>query len=91
MSITNTGAKGSRRKGKEELSGRSALLASPQILLAVRVGLPVSLVCNETYELGEELVGSYRYQVHLLHWLESNVYGVFLPDKRSTIDLYKKG
>jgi hypothetical protein len=41
-------------------------------------------VCNETHELGEELVGSYRYQVHLLHWLEFNVYGVFLSDKRST-------
>ena len=25
-----------------------------------------------------------RNQVHLLHWLESNVYGVFLSDKRST-------
>jgi hypothetical protein len=37
----------------------------------------------ETHELGEELVGPYRYQVHLLHWLESNVYGVFLSDKRS--------
>ena len=41
-------------------------------------------VCNETYELGEELVGSYRYQVHLLHWLESNVYDVFQSDERST-------
>jgi hypothetical protein len=35
-------------------------------------------------ELGEEFVGSYRYQVHLLHWLESNNYGVFLSDN----DLY---
>ena len=58
--------------------------ASPQFLLAVRVGLPVPFVCNETYELGEELVGSYRYQVHLLHWLESNVYDVFQSDERST-------
>jgi hypothetical protein len=48
------------------------------------VGLPVPFVCNETHELGEELVGSYRYQVHLLHWLESNNYGVFLSDN----DLY---
>jgi hypothetical protein len=51
-----------------------------------RAGLPVPFACNETHELGEDLVGSYRYQVHLLHWLESNVYGVFLPDN----DLYIK-
>ena len=80
VSITNTGGKGSRRKGKEELSRHSTLLASPQFLVAVRVRLPVPFVCNETHELGEELVGSSRYQVHLLHWLESNSYGVFLTD-----------
>lgn len=85
-SITNTGGKGSRRKGKKELSGHSALLASPQFLVAVRVGLPVPSVCNETHELGEELVGPYRYKVQLLHWLESNNYGVFLSDS----DLYIK-
>ena len=91
VSITNTGGKGLRRKGKKELSGHSALIASPQFLLAVRVGLPAPFVCNETYELGEELVGFYRYQVHLLHWLESNVYGVFLSDKRSTYGSIYKG
>jgi hypothetical protein len=46
----------------------------------------VPFVCNETHELGEEVVGSSRYQVHLLHWLESNNYGVFLSDN----DLYIK-
>ncbi len=66
-SITNTGGKELRRKGKEELSGHSALLASPQFLVAVRVGLPGPFVCNETHELGEELLGSYLYQVHLQH------------------------
>ena len=30
--------------------------------------------------LGEELVGSYLYQVHLYHWLESHDYGRFLSD-----------
>jgi hypothetical protein len=40
--------------------------------LAVRVGLPVPFVCHETPELGKEFVGSYRYQVHLQHWLDSN-------------------
>ena len=40
---------GSRRKGKEELSGHSALLASPQFLVAVRVRLSVPFVCNETH------------------------------------------
>src|SRR5437667_2595442 len=33
---------------------------------------------TETHELGEELVASYLYQVHLYHWLESNDYGRFL-------------
>ena len=28
-------------------------------------------VCSETIELGEELVGSYLYKVHLHNWLES--------------------
>ena len=86
VSITNTGGKGSRRKGKEELRGHCALIASPQFLVAVRVGLPVTFVCNETHEQGEELLVSYRYQVHLLHWLESNVCGVF----QSENDLYIK-
>jgi hypothetical protein len=30
--------------------------------------------------LGEELVASYRYEVHLYHWLEANDYGRFLAD-----------
>jgi len=40
----------------------------------------VPFVCSETHELGEELVGSYLYQVHLYHWLESNDHGRFLSD-----------
>jgi hypothetical protein len=35
---------------------------------------------SETHQLGEELVGSYLYQIHLYHWLESNDYGRFLSD-----------
>ena len=42
--ITNTGGKGSRRKEREELSGRCALLASPQFLMPVRAGRPVPFV-----------------------------------------------
>jgi hypothetical protein len=51
-----------------------------QFLVAVLAGLHVPFVCSETHELGEELVGSYLYQVHLYHWLESNDYGRFLSD-----------
>ena len=51
-----------------------------QFLVAVLAGLQVPFVCSETHELGEELVGSYLYQVHLYHWLESNDYGRFLTD-----------
>jgi ERCC4-type nuclease len=51
-----------------------------QFLIAVLAGLQVPFVCTETHELGEELVGSYLYQVHLYHWLESNDHGRFLSD-----------
>jgi ERCC4-type nuclease len=51
-----------------------------QFLVAVLAGLQVPFICSETHELGEELVGSYLYQVHLYHWLESNDYGRFLSD-----------
>jgi hypothetical protein len=51
-----------------------------QFLVAVLAGLQVPFMCSETHELGEELVGSYLYQVHLYHWLESNDYGRLLAD-----------
>jgi ERCC4-type nuclease len=51
-----------------------------QFLMAALAGLQVPFVCSETHELGEELVGSYLYQVHLYHWLEPNDYGRFLTD-----------
>ena len=51
-----------------------------QFLVATLAGLRVPFVCSETHELGEELVGSYLYQVHLYHWLESNDNGRFLAD-----------
>ena len=51
-----------------------------QFLIAALAGLQVPFVCSETHELGEELVASYLYQVHLYHWLEANDYGRFLTD-----------
>jgi ERCC4-type nuclease len=51
-----------------------------QSLIAVLAGLQVPFLCTETHELGEELVASYLYQVHLYHWLEANDYGHFLTD-----------
>jgi ERCC4-type nuclease len=51
-----------------------------QSLIAVLAGLQVPFLCTETHELGEELVASYLYQVHLYHWLEANDYGRFLTD-----------
>jgi ERCC4-type nuclease len=51
-----------------------------QFLIAVLAGLQVPFICSETHELGEEFVGSYLYQVHLYHWLESHDYGRFLSD-----------
>ncbi len=51
-----------------------------QSLIAVLAGLQVPFLCTETHELGEELIASYLYQVHLYHWLETNDYGRFLAD-----------
>jgi ERCC4-type nuclease len=51
-----------------------------QSLIAVLAGLQVPFLCTETHELGEELVASYLYQVHLYHWLETHDYGRFLCD-----------
>jgi ERCC4-type nuclease len=51
-----------------------------QSLIAVFAGLNVPFVCTETHELGEEVVASYLYQIHLYDWLESNDYGRFLVD-----------
>jgi ERCC4-type nuclease len=51
-----------------------------QSLIAMLAGLKVPFLCSETHELGEELVASYLYQVHLYQWLETNDYGRFLSD-----------
>ena len=51
-----------------------------QSLIAVLAGLRIPFLCSETHELGEELVASYLYQVHLYHWLETNDFGRFLTD-----------
>ena len=65
-------------------SSQTCISANPnrvtQSLIAVLAGLQVPFLCSETHELGEELVASYLYQVHLYHWLESNDYGRFLVD-----------
>ena len=51
-----------------------------QSLIAALAGLQIPFLCTETHELGEEMVASYLYQVHLYHWLEANDYGRFLAD-----------
>jgi len=45
-----------------------------QSLIAILAGLQVPFLCSETHELGEEIVASYLYQLHLYHWLETNDY-----------------
>ena len=68
----------------EVKSPQTCIGASPnrvtQSLIAALAGLQVPFLCSETHELGEELVASYLYQVHLYHWLESNDHGRFLTD-----------
>jgi hypothetical protein len=51
-----------------------------QSLIAALAGLHVPFLCTESHDLGEELVASYLYQVHLYHWLETSGYGRFLTD-----------
>jgi len=51
-----------------------------QSLIAILAGLRVPFLCTETHELGEEIVASYLYQVHLYHWLDANGHGRFLAD-----------
>jgi ERCC4-type nuclease len=51
-----------------------------QSLVAVLAGSQTPFLCTETHELGEELVASYLYQVHLYHWLEENGFGAKLTD-----------
>jgi len=51
-----------------------------QSLIAVPAGLQMPFLCSETHELGEEIVASYLYQVHLYSWLETNDFGRSLID-----------
>src|ERR1700680_4086632 len=51
-----------------------------QSLIATLAGVRVPFLCVETHELGEEIVASHLYQVHLYHWLESNGHGRRLAD-----------
>jgi ERCC4-type nuclease len=51
-----------------------------QSLIATLAGLRVPFLCVERHELGEEIVASYLYQVHLYHWLEANGHGRCLND-----------
>jgi len=38
-----------------------------QFLMPTLAGSAVPFICSETHELGEELVASYPYQIHLYH------------------------
>jgi ERCC4-type nuclease len=51
-----------------------------QSLIATLAGVRVPFLCVETHELGEEIVASYLYQVHLYHWLETHGHGRRLAD-----------
>jgi len=48
--------------------------------MAVLAGLQVPFLFTETHQLGEELLASSLYQVHLYHWLEANGSGSCLTD-----------
>jgi ERCC4-type nuclease len=46
-----------------------------QSLIAALAGPGVPFLCVENHELGEEIVASFLYQVHLYHWLEMQGFG----------------
>ena len=52
-----------------------------QSLIAALAGAQVPFLCVDTHELGEEIVASYLYQIHLYHWLDSNDHGRYLADQ----------
>jgi hypothetical protein len=63
-----------------------------QSLIATLAGLQIPFLSSETHELGEKIIASYLYQVHLYHWLEANnfgrfSYGVAAPGKVVQTDL----
>jgi ERCC4-type nuclease len=51
-----------------------------QSLIATLTGAGVPFICSDNHELGEEIVASFLYQVHLYHWLETNNEGRYLAD-----------
>ena len=51
-----------------------------QSLIAALAGLGIPFLCVDTHHLGEEIVASYLYQVHLYHWLEQNDHGRHIAD-----------
>ena len=51
-----------------------------QSLIATLAGLNVPFITTDNHHLGEEIVASYLYQIHLYAWLEENDYGRFLSD-----------
>jgi ERCC4-type nuclease len=51
-----------------------------QSLIALLAGLHVPFVTTENHELGEEIVASYLYQVHLYEWLDANGHGRLLAE-----------
>jgi ERCC4-type nuclease len=51
-----------------------------QSLIATLVGAGVPFLCVENHHMGEEIVASYLYQVHLYHWLEANDFGRQIAD-----------
>jgi ERCC4-type nuclease len=52
-----------------------------QAMIAALAGWGVPFLCSETHELGEELIASYLYQIHLYHWLDTAGYGRYLADE----------
>ena len=68
----------------EVKSPRTCISGNPnritQSLIAILAGLGIPFWCTKTHEVGEELVASYLYQVHLYHGLETNDDGRFPAD-----------
>ena len=53
---------------------------NPNRVLQSLIAVLVPFISTETHELGEEIVASYLYQIHLYEWLGANDYGRYLAD-----------
>ena len=67
-------------RGDDGCSGEATGATGGGGARGTQIHVPKAAVIVDTHELGEEIVTSYLYQIHLYHWLEANDHGRYLAD-----------